>query len=283
MPKTLLLTHTLHILTTIFHCREDANILSCIPASNIFIEAGIEAGGVLVHCFGGRSRSAAFVAAYLMSSRSWGFDQALAVISAVRPVASVNRGFERQLRAYAQTGYDVYAAQQVLLRNRIRALHEVRGSWRSPAAQSFRKHRSAGKHTSSSNNGNSSSRNADSKSYLSNDDRAVGINRTDSNSSNHAYDAKESHGIGLGCDSFSFSNGIFTSAIFSSILSIYSTITLMLASHLPSPIIFLVRYGHGRTCSSGTIVVIGEFQGPEALQIPTSLLQRHQWWWWRWF
>ena len=169
---------------------------------------------MLVHCFGGRSRSAAFVAAYLMSSRSWGFDQALAVISAVRPVASVNRGFERQLRAYAQTGYDVYAAQQVLLRNRIRALHDVRGSWRSPTTQSFRKHRSAGK-PASSNGSSSSSRNVG----------GCGSNlnrRTDSSSSSNDYDAKGSHGIGLGCDSFSYSNGIFLSIPLSPFfLSIY--------------------------------------------------------------
>jgi hypothetical protein len=139
----------------------------------------------LVHCFGGRSRSAAFVAAYLMSSRSWGFDQAMAVICAVRPVASVNRGFERQLRAYAQTGYDVYAAQQVLLRNRIRALHEIRGSWRSPATQSFRKHRSSGKLPGSSRN----------------------IVGSSSSGSRNEYDAKGSHGVGLGCDSFT-ANGM---------------------------------------------------------------------------
>jgi hypothetical protein len=48
-------------------------------------------------------------------------------IVAARPVASVNRGFESQLRAYSETNYDVYAAQQVLLRNRIRALHTLRG------------------------------------------------------------------------------------------------------------------------------------------------------------
>ena len=54
--------------------KEDANILSCIPASNIFIETGVDAGGVLVHCFGGRSRSAAFVVAFLISSRGWNYD-----------------------------------------------------------------------------------------------------------------------------------------------------------------------------------------------------------------
>ena len=176
---------------------------------------------MLVHCFGGRSRSAAFVAAYLMSSRSWGFDQAMAVICAVRPVASVNRGFERQLRAYAQTGYDVYAAQQVLLRNRIRALHEIRGSWRSPSTQSFRKHRSTGKVTSSRNCGGSE--------FDQN-------RRTDSSSSSSSnggfrneYDAKGSYGVGLGCDSFTSSgmplspplSPLIHFSIYLSVLSVY--------------------------------------------------------------
>eukprot|EP00605_Chrysophyceae_sp_TOSAG23-4_P001894 GSChrysophyteH1.ASY1.ANO1.2091.1 assembled CDS len=106
--------------------REDANILACIPASNIFLEAGIDAGGVLIHCFGGRSRSAAFVCAYLMSSRGWSLDRALEIVTAARPVAAINSGFDRQLRAYMETQYDVYASQQVLLRNRISSLQAVR-------------------------------------------------------------------------------------------------------------------------------------------------------------
>jgi len=117
--------------------REDANILSCIPASNIFLEAGIDAGGVLIHCFGGRSRSAALVAAFLMSSRGWTLEQALDVVVAARPVAAVNRGFDRQLRAYMETNYDVYAAQQVLLRNRISSLQHVRGQLHSKGGGKF--------------------------------------------------------------------------------------------------------------------------------------------------
>ena len=106
--------------------KDESNILSCIPSSNIFIEAGVDAGGVLVHCFGGRSRSAALVSAYLMSSRNWTMEKALAVITAARPVACINKGFDRQLSAYMCTNYDVYAAQQVLLLNRVHSLRHIR-------------------------------------------------------------------------------------------------------------------------------------------------------------
>lgn len=95
---------------------------------------------MLVHCFGGRSRSAAFIAAYLMCHCGWSYESTIEVIVTARPVASVNKGFEKQLRAYALTNFDIYATQQVLLRNRIKALHSIRalneskssqgGSWR---------------------------------------------------------------------------------------------------------------------------------------------------------
>ena len=55
--------------------KEDCNILPCIPSANIFIEAGMQSGGVLVHCYGGRSRSAAFVASYMMSSSGLSYDE----------------------------------------------------------------------------------------------------------------------------------------------------------------------------------------------------------------
>lgn len=105
----------------------ESNILSCIPTANIFIESGVDNGGVLVHCFGGKSRSAAFIAAYLMSTRDWSFEAAYAAIKSVRSVIDVNAGFECQLKAYALAGHDVYIAQQILLRSRIRSLHSLRG------------------------------------------------------------------------------------------------------------------------------------------------------------
>jgi protein-tyrosine phosphatase len=82
-------THS-HSLPSYFG-RDDANFLSCIPASNIFIEAGAEAGGVLVHCFGGRSRSAALIAAFLMSTTLLDLDAVMGIIKRVRPVVSINR------------------------------------------------------------------------------------------------------------------------------------------------------------------------------------------------
>lgn len=106
--------------------KEDANILSSIPAANIFIEAGVESGGVLVHCYGGRSRSAAFICAFLMSSYGWPYERALETIQSARPITSINAGFEAQLRAYIYSNYDVYVAQQVLLLGRVRALQKYR-------------------------------------------------------------------------------------------------------------------------------------------------------------
>lgn len=102
--------------------RDSSNILACIPTTNIFIEAGIERGGVLVHCFGGKSRSAAFVSAYIMSSMGWSFDEAYNLVKAARPIVEINAGFECQLRAYHAANCDVYLAQQLLLRTRVRAL-----------------------------------------------------------------------------------------------------------------------------------------------------------------
>ena len=106
--------------------KDNANILSSIPASNIFIEAGVDSGGVLVHCYGGRSRSAALIAAFLLSSTGMELNQVIQVIRAARPVTAINAGFEKQLRAYSQSKYDVYLAQQVLIRGRVRALSEYR-------------------------------------------------------------------------------------------------------------------------------------------------------------
>ncbi|KAG5189623.1 protein-tyrosine phosphatase-like protein, partial [Tribonema minus] len=99
--------------------KEEADILGALGAASVFIEAGTEKGGVLVHCAGGRSRSAAFIAAYLMMKQDFTFDQAVEQLKAARPVVAINRGFELQLRAYEATGYDVFQSHQLMLRARV--------------------------------------------------------------------------------------------------------------------------------------------------------------------
>jgi len=106
--------------------KSHANILGCIPAANIFIEAGLDqGGGVLVHCAGGRSRSAAFSMAFLMSTQGLGYDEAFLAVQRARPVVAVNLGFQLQLRAYAAARCDVHLAHQLILHKRIERFSEL--------------------------------------------------------------------------------------------------------------------------------------------------------------
>ena len=71
-----------------------------IEEANDFIEAGIAAGGILVHCYAGQSRSAAFVMAFLIGRRGMTAAEAWAVVRRARPCAHPNSGFLHQLAAY---------------------------------------------------------------------------------------------------------------------------------------------------------------------------------------
>lgn len=59
-----------------------------------------EGGTVLVHCIWGKSRSVAFVVAFLMRTQGMTLDQALAYVQEKRPIAKPNEGFMQQLRLY---------------------------------------------------------------------------------------------------------------------------------------------------------------------------------------
>ncbi|TMW61687.1 hypothetical protein Poli38472_010750 [Pythium oligandrum] len=80
----------------------DVAIDTFFPSSIAFIDSALAAGGrVLVHCQVGRSRSATIVLAYLIQRHHQSFQDALALVRAVRPQIQPNQGFLRQLRRWA--------------------------------------------------------------------------------------------------------------------------------------------------------------------------------------
>nr|XP_028951475.1 dual specificity protein phosphatase 1-like [Malus domestica] len=62
-------------------------------------EAKRSGGGVLVHCFVGRSRSVTIIVAYLMKKHGMSISQALEHVKSRRPQASPNAGFISQLQS----------------------------------------------------------------------------------------------------------------------------------------------------------------------------------------
>ncbi|KAJ7545814.1 hypothetical protein O6H91_08G011900 [Diphasiastrum complanatum] len=63
-------------------------------------EARRQGGGILIHCFAGRSRSVAVLVAYLMRTYEMALSQALELVKLKRPKASPNIGFLRQLQTF---------------------------------------------------------------------------------------------------------------------------------------------------------------------------------------
>jgi len=80
---------------------EDENILQYFKQTNDFIAQGLaSAGGVLVHCAMGKSRSATVCAAYLMKTLRLTPEEAVARIRQARPIVEPNEGFMQQLELY---------------------------------------------------------------------------------------------------------------------------------------------------------------------------------------
>ncbi|KAJ0408602.1 hypothetical protein P43SY_008949 [Pythium insidiosum] len=128
--------------------KEDANLLSCLPAALIFVEAALRdphSGGVLIHCAGGRSRSPAVAVAYLMIHDLVSFDTAYTRMRALRPVVGLNAGFEAQLRSLEVAHGDIYAAHQIMLKQRIETLAQQREDGQLEAAVALIKRRRAAK------------------------------------------------------------------------------------------------------------------------------------------
>ena len=73
-----------------------ANIGRFFPQAVDFIKEGIErGGGVLVHCFAGRSRSVSCAMAYLMQERQMSCENAYKLIRSRRAIAFPNFGFQQ--------------------------------------------------------------------------------------------------------------------------------------------------------------------------------------------
>lgn len=88
-----------------YHCvpiydDESADLLSYVHQTVEFIAEGRQKGAVLVHCFAGQSRSAALIAAYLMSREGMTLEAALDMVSIARQDARPNLGFLEQLALY---------------------------------------------------------------------------------------------------------------------------------------------------------------------------------------
>ncbi|KAF2269289.1 dual specificity protein phosphatase 12, partial [Lojkania enalia] len=82
---------------------EDENLLEHFPATNKFIQDGLDSGGgVLVHCAMGKSRSATCVIAYLMRKHNIDASQALSHLRKARSICEPNSGFMEQLELYGQ-------------------------------------------------------------------------------------------------------------------------------------------------------------------------------------
>merc|ERR1712029_672691 len=80
----------------------EADLLSNLEQGIDFISGAISSdrGPGLVHCRAGMSRSAAFVAAYLIKANGWNLKQALDLLTCRRPCVRPNEGFLRQLAAF---------------------------------------------------------------------------------------------------------------------------------------------------------------------------------------
>ena len=96
------------------HDAPEAPIAAIFAQTNAFISAGLAAHeAVVVHCVYGQSRSAAVVAAYLLSTGT-PLDAALALIKAKRPTTCINPGFMAQLLLVERGGGLASAAVRLI-------------------------------------------------------------------------------------------------------------------------------------------------------------------------
>lgn len=79
------------------------NILEVFESAIEFIDSALDQGKILVHCFAGKSRSAAICCAYLIRKLQMTLEAALSLITAKRPCVRPNPGFLFQLQLFEKS------------------------------------------------------------------------------------------------------------------------------------------------------------------------------------
>jgi protein-tyrosine phosphatase len=82
---------------------DDEDILAEFQSAYEFIEEGREKGGVLVHCYGGISRSPTIIIAYLIQKLKIPFEQAINMLKEIKSDINPNEGFIEKLRIFEKT------------------------------------------------------------------------------------------------------------------------------------------------------------------------------------
>ena len=82
----------------------DVDLRQHFDSAFAFMDEALQSGqgGVLVHCFAGRSRSVTVTVAYLMRSQQMSMHAAMNAVLAVRPIAQPNSGFMQLLARFEE-------------------------------------------------------------------------------------------------------------------------------------------------------------------------------------
>jgi hypothetical protein len=79
---------------------EDENILFNFDAVYSFIEEGREKSGILIHCYGGISRSPTITIAYLIKKLNINLEEAVKFLRSLKPDINPNNGFMERLETF---------------------------------------------------------------------------------------------------------------------------------------------------------------------------------------
>ncbi|XP_050373982.1 dual specificity protein phosphatase 1 isoform X2 [Argentina anserina] len=94
--KSLNITHILTVASSLAPAYPDEFVYKVLNEAK-------RSGGVLVHCFVGKSRSVTIVLAYLMKRHGMSLNEALEHVRSRRPQASPNAGFISQLQVFERS------------------------------------------------------------------------------------------------------------------------------------------------------------------------------------